>query len=357
MESGAQIKLVRQQELAKQRDAGAVSTEDDLEAGLSAGRAVLRAEAAALSDMADQLDHSFVAALDILSGVAEIGPDGRRNAGRVIVSGMGKSGHVGRKIAATLASTGTPAQFVHPGEASHGDLGMITDCDAVIALSNSGETSELADLISHVKRFGIPLVSITGRADSTLARAATVSLVLPNHPEAGAIGLAPTTSTTMTLALGDALAIALLERKGFTAGDFRMFHPGGKLGKQLLRVGDLMHGGAELPLVGIDSRMDAVVLTITSKHFGCTGVIDAEGKLCGIVTDGDLRRHMSSDLTEQSVTAVYTENPVTVGKEMVAVEVLNLMNARQITAVFIVDADRRPIGIVHLHDFLRSGVA
>jgi arabinose-5-phosphate isomerase len=326
------------------------------ERDLAAGRAVLTAEAEALGALAAGLDARFASALDILeAATAETGAGS--GPGRVIVSGMGKSGHVGRKIAATLASTGTPAQFVHPGEASHGDLGMITERDAVIAISNSGETWELTDLIQHVKRFRIPLVAITSRAESTLARAADVALVLPDRPEAGAIGLAPTTSTTMTLALGDALSVALLERKGFTAGDFRVLHPGGKLGRQLAKVADFMHCGDELPLVGTGARMDEAVLTITSKHFGCVGIVDGGGTLCGIITDGDLRRNMARDLTEQAAADVMTRNPVTVTPEMLAAEALNMMNTRKITAVFVVADGGKPAGIVHIHDFLRAGVA
>lgn len=322
---------------------------------IAAGRSVLATEAAALEALAATLDDTFIAALDILDGIG--GDTDNPSSGRLIVSGMGKSGHIGRKIAATLASTGTPAQFVHPAEASHGDLGMITDRDAVLALSNSGETRELSDLIRHVTRFGIPMISITGKADSTLSNAATVALVLPDHPEAGALGLAPTTSTTMTLALGDALAVALLERKGFTAADFKVLHPGGKLGHQLSKVGDLMHSGKELPLVGDDAVMADAVLTITSKHFGCTGVLAKDGSLAGIVTDGDLRRHMSSHLTERQVTDVMTVDPVTVAPDTMAAEVLNTMNACQITAIFVIDENRCPVGIVHIHDFLRAGVA
>lgn len=324
---------------------------------IAAGRAVLTTEADALTALAATLDARFVAALDILDDVAREDRNGQHPPGRVIVSGMGKSGHIGRKIAATLASTGTPAQFVHPAEASHGDLGMITERDAVIALSNSGETQELSDLIRHVTRFGIPLISITGRGDSTLARAATVPLVLPDYPEAGALGLAPTTSTTMTLALGDALAVALLERKGFTAADFRVLHPGGKLGHQLSMVGDLMHRGDELPLVPDTARMPEAMLAMTSKHFGCTGVVSADGVLAGIITDGDLRRHMSPELTTLPVTQVMTARPVTLGANTMAAEALKLMNGRQITAAFVVDDAERPVGIVHIHDFLRSGVA
>lgn len=313
---------------------------------------VLNQEAAGIVALSKHLNGDFLTAVDIMEGVKKDGASGR-----IIVSGVGKSGHIGRKVAATLASTGTPSYYVHPGEASHGDLGMITERDAVIAISNSGETWELTDIIQHVKRFRVPLIAITSRPDSTLARAADVALVLPARPEAGAIGLAPTTSTTMTLALGDALSVALLERKGFTAGDFRVLHPGGKLGRQLSKVSDFMHRGDEVPLVGLETRMSDAVLTITSKHFGCVGVVDANGLLCGIITDGDLRRHMARDLTEQTAAEVMTPNPVTMAPDTLAAEALNMMNARKITAAFSVDGAGAPIGIVHIHDFLRAGVA
>ena len=318
---------------------------------LEMGRRVLRLEAKAVEAVADTLDGAFVEAVEILARLS--GSDGAR----VVVTGMGKSGHIARKIAATLASTGTPAQFVHPAEASHGDLGMITEKDAVLALSNSGETKELSDLLQYCKRYDIPLLAMTARPASALARYADVALILPDQPEAATMGLAPTTSTTMSLALGDALAVALLERKGFTATDFRLFHPGGKLGQQLMRVGDLMHRGEEVPLVDQGISMDQAVLTITSKHFGCTGVTDAGGRLVGIVTDGDLRRHMSPDLMQKTAGEVMTADPMTVNPDIMASETLALMNERRITALFIVDRAGKPTGIVHMHDFLRTGVA
>jgi arabinose-5-phosphate isomerase len=275
---------------------------------------------------------------------------------------MGKSGHVARKIAATMASTGTPALFVHPAEASHGDLGMIVSGDAVLALSNSGETPELADLVAHARRFGLPLVGITGRAESTLARAADVALVLPPAQEACPNGLAPTTSTTLQMALGDALAVALLTRRGFTAADFRVFHPGGKLGAKLARVREFMHAGAEMPLAPPDMRMDAALVAMTEKRFGCLGIVAGE-RLVGIITDGDLRRALQpggaapqSGLLARSTAEVMTRNPRTIGPEALAAEALHLMAGR-ITALFVVDADQRPVGILHLHDLLRAGVA
>ena len=312
---------------------------------IEAAQRVLRLESEALRIMAGSLDEGFSRAVSLLTGVT----------GRVIVSGMGKSGHIARKIAATLASTGTPAHYVHPGEASHGDLGMITAADAVLAMSNSGETPELADLLGYCKRFAIPLIAITGRAGSTLCEAADVCLLLPKVAEACPMGLTPTTSTTATLALGDALAVALLERRGFTATDFQVFHPGGKLGRGLLRVSDLMHGGTELPLVPEATIMAEALLTMTNKRFGCVGVLDAKGQLRGIITDGDLRRKMADDLLEQPVTAVMTANPKTIRPQALAAEALGLMNANNITSLFVVE-DGQPRGILHVHDCLRAGV-
>src|SRR5271166_2162249 len=270
---------------------------------LDVARSVLHTEAAGLHALAAGLTTSFGHAVDLLAGVA----------GRVVVSGMGKSGLVARKIAATLASTGTAALFVHPAEASHGDLGMIVPGDAVLALSNSGETAELADLVAHARRFGLPLVAITARAGSTLARAATVALLLPAAVEACPMGLAPTTSTTMQMALGDALAVALLTRRGFTASDFRQFHPGGRLGARLRRVRELMHTGEAVPLAPPEMVMDRALLVITEKRFGCLGVIDPTGRLIGIVTDGDLRRAMSPDLLHRRVGEIMTRSPRTIG--------------------------------------------
>eukprot|EP01136_Pigoraptor_vietnamica_P039947 Opistho-1_new@11303 len=269
---------------------------------------------------------------------------------------MGKSGHIARKIAATFASTGTPAQFVHPAEASHGDLGMVTPADAVIALSNSGETFELADIISYTRRWSIPLIGITSRGDSALGSAADVTLLLPNVGEAGLIGIAPTTSTTMMLALGDALAVALLERKGFSAEDFHQLHPGGKLGQKLLRVADLMHVGKELPLIGLEAGMQQAILEITAKTYGCVGIVDARGDLAGIITDGDLRRHMGGDLLHRRAADVMTAKPRTIRPAALAAEALHVMNEKSITSLFVIE-DGKPVGIVRLHDCLKAGVA
>lgn len=282
----------------------------------------------------------------------------RTATGRVIVSGMGKSGHVGRKIAATLASTGTPAFFVHPAEASHGDLGMITHDDVVLALSWSGETSELKSLLEFTRRWDIPLIAMTAIADSTLGRECDTVLVLPMAAEACPHGLAPTTSTLMQLALGDALAIALLESRGFTAEEFRLFHPGGKLGASLHFVRDIMHQGDTVPLTAPDAPMAEALATITEKGFGCVGVVDADGMLVGVVTDGDLRRHMAPDLLQRTVGAIMTTTPKTVPPDCLVGEALAMMNqaSRPFTVLFVV-ADGKPLGIVHMHDFLRLGVA
>ena len=322
-------------------------TADAVQAGddLAVARKALGLEADGIHALSESLNGDFSKALDILSEVS----------GRVVVTGMGKSGHIGRKIAATFASTGTPSQYVHPGEASHGDLGMITEADAVLALSNSGETSELSDLLQHCRRFSIPLIAITSRQGSTLDTFATVGLILPAVPEADTMGLAPTTSTTMSLALGDALAVALLSRKGFTASDFKVLHPGGKLGRQLLRIRDIMHEGDEVPLVPESATMTEVVVEMTRKRFGCVGVQNADGALVGVVTDGDLSRHMSETVLGQPVTAIMTPNPISTRPEALAMEVLGDMNARKIGAVFVMEG-AKPVGILHLHDVLRAGI-
>ncbi|WP_282568334.1 KpsF/GutQ family sugar-phosphate isomerase [Bosea sp. 117] len=275
--------------------------------------------------------------------------------GRVIVTGMGKSGHIGRKIAATLASTGTPALFMHAGEASHGDLGMVTPDDVILALSWSGETAELSDIVHYCKRFAVPLLAITSNGDSSLSRAADVELTLPRVEEACPNGLAPTTSTLMQLAFGDALAVALLERRGFTASDFHIFHPGGKLGARLLKVSDLMHHGDAIPLVAIGTPMSEALIEITGKRFGCCGVVDTAGRLCGIVTDGDLRRHMSTDLLGQPVDGVMTRSPHSVAPGELASAALGMMSRGKITVLFVV-SEGAPVGVLHIHDVLRAGV-
>ena len=316
-------------------------------ADLAVARRVIRAEIAGLERLADALDGAFQTAVDTCAAVR----------GRIIVAGIGKSGHIARKIAATLASTGTPAQFVHPVEASHGDLGMIASEDAILLLSNSGETSELADVIAYSRRFGIPLIAITGGPRSTLSGAADVVLLLPRADEACPMGLAPTTSTTMMMTLGDALALALLERKGFSSADFHVFHPGGRLGRRLLRVRDIMHRDEEIPLASPGARMSDAILVMTAKSFGCVGVCDAEHRLLGVITDGDLRRHMGDALLNQAVETVMNSNPKTIAPAALAADGLGLMNRFTITSLFVIDNDGRPIGFLHMHDCLRAGVA
>jgi arabinose-5-phosphate isomerase len=277
--------------------------------------------------------------------------------GRVIVSGMGKSGHVGRKIAATLASTGTPANYVHPAEASHGDLGMITSSDVVLMLSNSGESAELKDMLNYCARFAVPMIAITANATSTMGRAADIVLELPLVREACPNGLAPTTSTLLQLALGDALAMALLEAKGFSADDFRSFHPGGKLGARIKHVADIMHRGNSLPLVSLSTSLPETIATMSRHRFGCVGVVDENGALTGMVTDGDLRRNFDKQLSALPASAIMTRNPTTVTGNMLAAEVIDLINTRRITAVFVVDTNAKPEGLIHIHDLLREGVS
>ncbi len=276
--------------------------------------------------------------------------------GRLIICGVGKSGHIGRKIAATMASTGTPAFFVHPTEASHGDLGMVTSADAILALSWSGETAELADLIHYTRRFQIPLIAMTWNEQSTLARAADIVLTLPKVRESCPHDLAPTSSCLVQLAVGDALAVALLDCRGFTASSFKIFHPGGKLAAKLKLVQQLMHGGEEMPLVRTGTLMSDVLLAIAGRKFGCVGVLEDDGRLSGIVTDGDLRRHMGDALLRMPVDDVMTRQPITVQPDLLASSALDMMNARRVTAVFVVDAEGCPIGILHVHDLIRAGV-
>jgi arabinose-5-phosphate isomerase len=311
---------------------------------LTAARRVIAREAEALAMLGQALDGSFSEAVGLILAAK----------GRVIVSGMGKSGHIARKIAATLASTGTPAHFVHPAEASHGDLGMITKGDVALVLSNSGETPELADIVAHTRRFGIPLIGVASKADSTLMRQSEVAILLPAAPEACETGIVPTTSTTMMLALGDAMAIALMEHRAFTPDHFRLFHPGGKLGAKLLKVRDLMH--AAVPLIDAARPMSEALLVISAKGFGVVGVTQGDA-LCGIITDGDLRRHMDGLLT-LTAGQVMTPTPRTIAPEALAEQAVALMNDRKITCLFVVDPalPARPLGIVHIHDCLRAGV-
>lgn len=311
---------------------------------LASAREVLAREVEGLKAVSETLDGSFIELVEKIASLK----------GRVIVSGMGKSGHIARKIAATLTSTGTPAHFVHPSEASHGDLGVITADDLVMCLSNSGETHELRDIIAYTRRFSIPLVALVRRDASVLADAADIAIVLPPIPEASPTG-APTTSTTMMVAFGDALAVALMEKKGFTRDDFGIYHPGGKLGTQFLRVSALMHAGKELPVVKPADKMQDVLIVMTAKRFGSAAVVDAKGELAGIITDGDLRRHMSPKLTAMTAKEVMTKNPITVTPEMLAAEALGIMNGKSITALFVLEG-RKPVGILHVHDILRAGV-
>jgi arabinose-5-phosphate isomerase len=310
----------------------------------------LEAEAGGISilcaSIRDGLGRPFVDAVELIAGAQ----------GRLIVTGMGKSGHVARKVAATFASTGTPAFFVHPSEASHGDLGMITPEDVIMALSWSGETAELRDLIDYSRRFRIALIVVTAAADSTLAAAADIVLVLPAAREACPHNLAPTTSTMMQAALGDALAIALLESRGFTALDFGKLHPGGRLGAMLKFVGNVMHAGDAIPLVALGTAMAGAVVEMSAKGFGCVGIVDASGKLAGIITDGDLRRHMRPDLLEARVDEVMTPAPKTVRPDQLAGEALAIINSSKITALIVTDGGK-PVGIVHVHDLLRARLA
>lgn len=277
--------------------------------------------------------------------------------GRIIITGMGKSGHIARKIAASLASTGTPSYYIHPGEASHGDLGMVTSEDVVIAISNSGETKELFDILNYCKRFGIKIIGITKNEESTLATASDILLQLPNLGEACPLGLAPTNSTTATLVYGDILTCGLVKRKGFTKVDFNLRHPGGKLGSILQRVTDLMRKGAEVPLVTENDLMDRAIIEMTNKMLGCVGITNDEGKLTGIITDGDLRRAMNSELMTKSVKEIMTKNPKSIKSNLFASEALKVMNDMKITCLFVIDENQHPLGLLHIHDLLQNGVA
>lgn len=317
---------------------------------IATGKRVIAEEAAALATLADSLGESFAQAIDLIL----------KAKGRVIVSGMGKSGHIARKIAATFASTGTPAHFVHPAEASHGDLGMLATGDVVLVLSNSGETPELADVVAYTRRFRIPLIGVASRADSTLIQQSDVKIVLPQTGEACGTNVVPTNSTTMTLALGDAMAIALMEYRDFTPANFREFHPGGKLGARLSKVRDLMHSGDAIPLTGVKSPMSDTLLTISQKGFGMVGVVDNAQKLAGIITDGDLRRNMAG-LLEKTAGDVMTADPETIAPDALAEEAVAIMNGgqgRKVTCLLVIDPLKpgQVIGIIHIHDCLRSGI-
>lgn len=316
---------------------------------LQTGHYVLDLESESLKLLSDSLDDSFVQAVNTINAAK----------GRVVITGMGKSGHVGRKIAASLSSLGTTAYFVHPGEASHGDLGMIEPDDIVIALSNSGEAPELGDIIAFCRRFGIKIIGMTGKRDSTLGHQSDVVLCLPPIKEACPFGMAPTTSTTLMMALGDALAIALLKMHNFSKDEYKLRHPGGKLGKMMLTVADLMHSGNEMPLVKPDLNMADALVEMSGKGFGCLGVVDDAGKFCGVFTDGDLRRAMAPDLLTKTVGDVMTRTPKTTTGQTLAIDALRIMNTtgKGITSLFVIGADDRPIGLLHMHDCLRAGVA
>lgn len=323
-----------------------------VESSLAVGRRVLGIEAEALSTLAASLGNSFHDAIEMISAAE----------GRVIITGMGKSGHVGSKMAATFASTGTPAFFVHPAEASHGDMGMIVRGDVVLALSNSGESKELLDVIEYTRRFAIPLIGVTSNPLSTLGSKSDVTLLLPGCPEACPNGLAPTTSTTMTLAMGDALAITLLERKGFSAKDFKIYHPGGKLGQQLMRVSEIMHKDAQLPVISEDVPMAEAIDVINQKGFGCVALTAADGTLAGLITDGDIRRHLGDGMMQKKAKDLMTRNPKTATPDMLVAEAMALMNDmknsyRKITCLIVLDAENKPAGLLHIHDCLRAGFA
>ena len=294
----------------------------------------------------DSLNESLTKALDAM----------QQAQGRIIITGMGKSGHIGKKIAASLASTGTPSFFVHPAEASHGDLGMITEDDVVIAISNSGESKELIDILNYCKRFGIKLISITKNPESSLGKAGDIVLELPNNGEACPLGLAPTNSTTATLVLGDILTAGLIQRKGFTKADFNARHPGGKLGSILQKVSDLMHTNSDMPILEENSDMHRVLLEMTSKRLGCVGFINNNGELTGMLTDGDLRRCLSAQILEEKAINIMTKNPKTIHKDMMASEAMKIMHDKKITNIFIVE-NKKPIGVIHIHDLLNNGVA
>ena len=316
----------------------------------SAGRTI-QTEKAGLDALSAALENGladpFTRAVEAIGAIS----------GRVIVTGVGKSGHIGAKIAATLASTGTPAHFVHPAEANHGDLGMIAKDDAIIVLSWSGETAELKGILAYSRRFGIPLVAFTAGGDSALGREADIVLLLPREQEACPHGLAPTTSTLMQLALGDALAVALLEAKGFTAGDFHTFHPGGKLGATLAHVSDVMHTGESVPLVPSGTPAPEAIMTLSLRKFGCVGVTSPDGRLIGIVTDGDVARNLGRNLVDQPIDAIMTSQPKTIAPTDLASTAMAILNKNSIGALMVTDQNLSPIGIVHFHDLLRIGVA
>ena len=303
-------------------------------------------EIEAINELRELLDDDLTKALDMIENAK----------GRIVLTGMGKSGHIATKIAASLASTGTPSFFLHPAEASHGDLGMITDDDVIIAISNSGESRELIDVLNYSKRFGIKLIAITKNPESSLGKAGDIVLKLPNAKEACPLGLAPTSSTTATLVLGDIITVAMIERKGFSKAQFNQRHPGGKLGSILQKVKDLMHSGDEMPILKENAGINDIILEMTSKRLGCVGFINEQGELTGMFTDGDLRRCINHDLKTVKAVDIMTKNPITVNKELFATEAIKIMNEKKITNIFVLE-DKKPIGTIHIHDLLKSGVA
>lgn len=328
---------------------------DNAAGDIAIGRRVLETEGQGLQALARSIDGNFAQAVDAVHKMKNAG-----RTGRLIIAGIGKSGHVARKLAATFASTGTPSYFVHPGEASHGDLGMVTENDIVLMLSNSGENAELSDLIHYTRRFAITLIAMTGNPQSALAKHADIVLLLPKVPEACPNGLAPTTSTTMMLAYGDALAVALLERMGLTEEQFRVFHPGGKLGQKLQKVSDIMHGLNQLPLIGETATMDQAILVLTEKNLGAVLVVDGKNVLKGIITDGDLKRHMSPGLLQKPVTEIMSTAPLSIGAHALAVEAMNIMTktpGRYITSLIVTDSDGNLAGMIRLQDCLQAGIA
>lgn len=318
----------------------------EVQKDIECARRTIDREIDTILKLKESLDDSFTQALDVMQNAK----------GRIIITGMGKSGHIGKKIAASLASTGTPSFFVHPAEASHGDLGMITEDDVVVAISNSGESKELVDILNYCKRFGIKLISITKNAESSLGKAGDIVLLLPNNGEACPLGLAPTSSTTATLVLGDILTAGLIERKGFTKSDFNARHPGGKLGSILQKVSDLMHTGSDMPILEENSDMQRVLLEMTSKRLGCVGFINSNGDFTGMLTDGDLRRCLSPQILQEKAINLMTKNPKTISKDVMASEAMKIMHDKKITNIFVLE-NQKPIGVIHIHDLLNNGVA
>lgn len=318
----------------------------EVQKDIECARRTIDREIDTILKLKESLDDSFTQALDVMQNAK----------GRIIITGMGKSGHIGKKIAASLASTGTPSFFVHPAEASHGDLGMITEDDVVVAISNSGESKELVDILNYCKRFGIKLISITKNPESSLGKAGDIVLLLPNNGEACPLGLAPTSSTTATLVLGDILTAGLIERKGFTKSDFNARHPGGKLGSILQKVSDLMHTGSDMPILEENSDMQRVLLEMTSKRLGCVGFINSNGDFTGMLTDGDLRRCLSPQILQEKAINLMTKNPKTISKDVMASEAMKIMHDKKITNIFVLE-NQKPIGVIHIHDLLNNGVA